>query len=66
MNRKLTAEQVRELASFHKKPAPNQRPTSPATVRFVAQDEAAELLPGIVTQHTVKVKRPPTEGSTHR
>jgi hypothetical protein len=66
MSRKLTAKQVKELASFYKKAASKHQPTTAASVRYVASDEAAKLFPGIVTEYTVKFKRPPTEGSTRK
>lgn len=66
MSRKLTAQQVKHLASFHKTASSRQPATSGATVRFVTSEEAARLWPGIVTQYTVRVKRPPTEGRSRK
>ena len=65
MSRKLTAKQVKELASFHKKAAPKQRAITGATVRYVTAEEAAKLWPGIVTHYVINVKRPPNEDSAH-
>ncbi len=65
MSRKLTAKQVKELASFHKKAAPKQRTITGAKVRFVTAEEAAKLWPGIVSHYVIKAKRPPNEDSAH-
>lgn len=64
MSRRLTAKQVKELASFHKKANSKQRPTLSATVRNVGPEEAAKLWPGIVTHYTIKVRRPPKDNDT--
>ena len=61
MNRKLTAQQVKSLVSFQKNAPKEKGRAATATVRFLRPDEAANILPGIVTHHTVTVRRPPTE-----
>ena len=63
MNRKLTAQQVKELVTYHRKAGPKQGPAKPSSMRILDPDEAAKLLPGIVTHHTVTVNRPPAERS---
>ena len=64
MNRKLTAKQVKDLVAFHKKAVPGKGAAKPVTMKILDPDEAAKILPRIVTHHIVTVKRPPSESSS--
>ncbi len=62
MNSKLTAKQMKELFSLHKKLSPRQSPISSATMRLMTPDEVAQDPSGIVTHYTIK--RPRAKGSS--
>ena len=59
MVRQLTAGQFRTLAAFHRRAVRRQGAENHATMRILGPEEAAKLLPGIVTQYTFKVNRAP-------
>ena len=65
MNDKLTVKQLNQLVAFQKKAVSCNEPAQPVTGRILDPDEAAKLLPGMVMDYKVQVKRPPAESTRH-
>ena len=64
MTEKLTATQVRELVSFHKKAASHKGRPKPTARIITDPKEVAKIMPGIISHYTIKVKCPPTESGS--
>lgn len=65
MNDKLTARQIRDLVAFQQKVVSGMAQAQPVTGRILDPGEAAKLMPGMVMDYKVQVKRPPAESSSH-